>query len=62
MPSSIFDVSVAVVSKILNEYPENLDPETKLTAVASPRARPTPRIALEKIPDFALLNTTLKFF
>ena len=52
---------MAVVSNKANEIPDRREPATKLTAVASPSARPTPKIAAVKIPDLAEAHTTLKF-
>ena len=55
------DVRVLVISNKPILGPEPLFPQTIETAVASPRALPTPKIIPEKIPDLALVKTTLKF-
>ena len=58
--NAIFVVNKRTRSKIVCGIPDSGFPATKITAIVSPIARPTPKITPVKIPDLAAGNTTLK--
>ena len=53
-------ISILLVSIMLWRHNE-FSAETIETAVASPKARPIPKMIPEKIPDFAANKSTLKY-
>lgn len=64
IPVKIVEVNVLVVENKLNVGPLPRPPATIVTAVASPKARPTPKIIPANIPGlaaFKLIQTLFEF-